>query len=209
MLFTFPSRYSYTIGLTGVFSLAGWARRIRTGLHVSRATQGTAMSRTASRKGLSPSMAGLSRPFRSPCKVQSRGPTTPGRPEPTGFGLIPVRSPLLGESLLFSFPAGTKMFQFPALAPHTRAVSPKRTTGCPIRKSADHRPFAPTRGFSQLTTSFFASVSLGIHHAPLLSFPWRLRLSLLSPPPDSFRPAAPCLCQFVKDRSRRLAAGGE
>ena len=35
---------------------------------------------------------------------------------------------------------------------------------------ADRRPFAPTRGFSQLTTSFFASVSLGIHHAPLLSF---------------------------------------
>ena len=32
------------------------------------------------------------------------------------FGLFPVRSPLLGESLLFSLPAGTKMFQFPALA---------------------------------------------------------------------------------------------
>ena len=33
-----------------------------------------------------------------------------------GFGLFPVRSPLLGESLLFSLPAGTKMFQFPAFA---------------------------------------------------------------------------------------------
>ena len=32
------------------------------------------------------------------------------------FGLFPGRSPLLGESLLFSLPAGTKMFQFPALA---------------------------------------------------------------------------------------------
>ena len=32
------------------------------------------------------------------------------------FGLIPVRSPLLGESQLFSFPAGTKMSQFPAFA---------------------------------------------------------------------------------------------
>ena len=32
------------------------------------------------------------------------------------FGLLPVRSPLLGESLLFSLPAGTKMFQFPAFA---------------------------------------------------------------------------------------------
>ena len=32
------------------------------------------------------------------------------------FGLFPGRSPLLGESLLFSFPEGTKMFQFPSLA---------------------------------------------------------------------------------------------
>ena len=33
------------------------------------------------------------------------------------FGLLPVRSPLLGESFLLSSPAGTKMFQFPAFAP--------------------------------------------------------------------------------------------
>ena len=39
VLFTFPSRYSFTIGLAGVFSLAGWSRRIRTGLLVPRATQ--------------------------------------------------------------------------------------------------------------------------------------------------------------------------
>ncbi len=45
-----------------------------------------------------------------------RGPTTPYRPEPEWFGLFPVRSPLLGESLLFSLPTGTKMFQFPAFA---------------------------------------------------------------------------------------------
>ena len=32
------------------------------------------------------------------------------------FGLFPVRSPLLGKSLLFSSPEGTKMFQFPSFA---------------------------------------------------------------------------------------------
>ena len=32
------------------------------------------------------------------------------------FGLFPVRSPLLRESLLLSFPQGTKMFQFPWFA---------------------------------------------------------------------------------------------
>jgi hypothetical protein len=31
------------------------------------------------------------------------------------LALFPFRSLLVGESLLFSFPAGTKMFQFPAL----------------------------------------------------------------------------------------------
>ena len=50
----------------------------------------------------------------SPCV--HGGPTTPQGPEPLRFGLFPSRSPLLGESLLFSLPAGTKMFQFPAFA---------------------------------------------------------------------------------------------
>ena len=49
----------------GVFSLAGWSRRIRAGLLVSRVTQDTATPLLASRKGLSPATAGLSRPFRS------------------------------------------------------------------------------------------------------------------------------------------------
>ena len=39
------------------------------------------------------------------------------------FGLFPVRSPLLRESLLLSTPAGTKMFQFPAFASATYVFS--------------------------------------------------------------------------------------
>ena len=60
MLFTFPSRYLFTIGLSGVFSLAGWARLIHTGLHVSRATQDPRLGTPSSRKGLSPATAALS-----------------------------------------------------------------------------------------------------------------------------------------------------
>ena len=44
------------------------------------------------------------------------GPTTPTAPRRARFGLCPVRSPLLGVSLLFSLPAATKMFQFTAFA---------------------------------------------------------------------------------------------
>ena len=40
VLFTFPSRYSSTIGLPGVLSLGGWCRRFRTGLLRPRPTQG-------------------------------------------------------------------------------------------------------------------------------------------------------------------------
>ena len=46
------------------------------------------------------------------------GPTTPDAASPQlRFGLLRVRSPLLAESLLFSLPPGTEMFQFPGFAP--------------------------------------------------------------------------------------------
>ena len=172
MLFTFPSRYWFTIGLSLVFSLAGWSRRIHTGFHVPRATQDTATLRVASHTGLSPSAVPLSRGFRSRHVLRRRGPTTPQRPEPPRFGLLPGRSPLLGESLLFSLPPGTKMFQFPGFASPTsfRRWPVCNRPGCPIRKSADQWPFAPTRGLSQLVTSFIACESLGIRHTPFLSF---------------------------------------
>ena len=68
MLFTFPSRYWYTIGLTGVFSLAGWDRPIRAGLLVSRVTQDTTKPCLCSCTGLSPSTMELSRTFHSTFK---------------------------------------------------------------------------------------------------------------------------------------------
>src|SRR5205814_8896097 len=42
---------------------------------------------------------------------------------PARFGLIPFRSPLLGESRLISFPPGTEMFQFSGLPPHAFGFS--------------------------------------------------------------------------------------
>ena len=117
VLFTFPSQYLFTIGLSGVFSLTGWSRLIRAEFLVIRVTQDTAMAQLTSNTGLSPSTVGLSNPLPLMSLRQCRGPTTPSVPRHWRFGLFPGRSPLLGESLLFSFPAGTKMFQFPALAP--------------------------------------------------------------------------------------------
>ena len=64
VLFAFPSRYWFTIGRLRVFSLGGWSPHLRAGCHVSRSTS-HALSTTISISytGLSPSIAGLSRPF--------------------------------------------------------------------------------------------------------------------------------------------------
>ena len=80
VLFTFPSRYWFAIGRWLVFSLGGWALRIQAGFHVSRPTWDAGGSRRASRRGLSPAAARLSRRLRSPCF--DRVPV----PQPRGTG---------------------------------------------------------------------------------------------------------------------------
>ena len=58
-------------------------------------------SDTVSRTGLSPAAARLSRQVPLPCRSPLvAGPTTPRAPRRPRFGLVPFRSPLLGESLL-------------------------------------------------------------------------------------------------------------
>ena len=64
VLFAFPSRYWFTIGRLRVFSLGGWSPHVQTGFHVPRPTCRTLSSATRFfYTGLSPTMAGLSRPF--------------------------------------------------------------------------------------------------------------------------------------------------
>ncbi|XLU30593.1 hypothetical protein S245_066659, partial [Arachis hypogaea] len=95
VLFTLPSRYYFTIGHPGVFSLARWSLLIHTGFHVPHATwiRATPPLRLAARRLYS-------------------YPTTPF----SRFRLLSFRSPLLWESLLLSFPLATKMFQLARLS---------------------------------------------------------------------------------------------
>ena len=95
VLFAFPSRYWFTIGRSRVFSLGGWSPRLRTGFHVSRSTSRFFSTiRTLSPTGLSPTIAGLSRTFRLKFVLSKAR-------------LLRVRSPLLPESRLISFPEDT------------------------------------------------------------------------------------------------------
>ena len=109
--------------------------------------------------------------------------------------------------MFLSFPSPTKMFQFRELA-SVAGCQASSLTGCPIRISSDQILFANPRSFSQLSTSFFASKSLGIPHTPFLTFlqsytsllssirPYLIS-SIMSKNFDRFRSEAHCYTLFV------------
>jgi hypothetical protein len=171
VLFTFPSRYLFTIGRQVVFRLTRWSSQIQAELHVFRLTWELRSARIpVSATGLSPSMARLSRRLAYQIPVLNAVPQ-PRRSFLRRFGLFRFRSPLLAESSFLSFPRGTKMFHFPRFA---------RTRLWIQRAVRRHYPpwvspfgnlrikawLAAPRSLSQLPASFFASCRLGIHRVP-------------------------------------------
>src|SRR5690625_2021691 len=171
-----------------VFSLRGWSPWIPTGFHVSRGTQEIAPTSFPFRlRGCH----ALWRTFPGPSTkrttigeestASSGNSCNPVVATPVGlarrrFRLFPVRSPLLRESRLISFPRGTEMFHFPRFPsppygfrwrcrditpgglPHSEIPgstpacgSPGRFGACPVL----HRPLAPRHppyAFVRLTT---------------------------------------------------------
>ena len=138
VLFHSPRRGSFhrsltvlcAIGLTGVFSLAGWSRRIRAGFHVSRVTQDTTKPCLATTTGLSPAMAELSRTFVSRCKYYGVV-LQPHRCHTTPAVWAPPRSLATTGGIinLFSLPRGTKMFQFPRFASVSKNTDSRPSDG--------------------------------------------------------------------------------
>jgi hypothetical protein len=101
------------------------------------------------------------------------------------FGLIRFRSPLLTESRLFSLPAGTEMFHFPAFPPLTLCVQVRVTAHDCCRVSPFGHPWISARlaapqGLSQPPTSFIGSWCQGIHRMPLITWPQRCSRPLCS-----------------------------
>ena len=167
MLFTCPSRYSSTIGHTGVFRLGGWSPQLHARLLGSGVTQEHHWWTSPDR--LLPGSHRLWRPVpgdfawpraHRPWVLQPRGH------KDHGLGLGPFRSPLLGASQLISLPPGTEMFQFPGFAPSEDGDSGSPLPGFPIRPSRAQCVCATPPSLSQLTTAFIASVCPGIPHMP-------------------------------------------
>ena len=105
--------------------------------------------------------------------------TTPAGLACNRFSLIRFRSPLLPESRLFSLPAGTEMFHFPAFPPHTLCVQVRVTAHDDCRVSPFGHPritarLTAPRGLSRPPTSFIGSWCQGIHRAPLKTWPQML-----------------------------------
>ena len=197
MLFTFPSRYLFTIGHQGVFRLRRWSSQIHTEFLGLRATWDPA------RESYRFHVQGyhlLCRRFPTSSATHTisyslpdqqlwlSGPATPATqrlPALTRdwFGLFRFRSPLLAESRLLSLPAGTEMFHFPALPPPALCVQAGVTSNYARQVSPFGNPrievWLPTpRGLSQAPTSFIGSWCQGIHRVPLIT--WQLQMMLAS-----------------------------
>lgn len=169
VLFTFPSRYSFTIGLSVVFSLTGWSPLIQPGFLVSRPTQvpsvrGPCLRVPGShllRPGIPAGSAGT-----PPSLCRSYNPGTCLATPPVW---ATPRSLAATGGIVVTFSSWRYLdVSVHAVRPALCAVTGSLPPGCPIRRSADQRAFAPPRGFSQLVTSFLASESLGIPHAPCI-----------------------------------------
>ena len=169
VLFTFPSRYSFAIGLSVVFSLSGWSPIIQPGFLVPRPTQVP----TGLVSGLRVRGFHLLRP-RVPARSTDPDSTwrrsyNPGTCLATPPVWAPPRSLAATGGIVVTFSSWRYLdVSVPTVRLPLCGMPGSLPAGCPIRTSADHWAFAPPRGFSQLVTSFFASESQGIPHAPFV-----------------------------------------
>ena len=172
MLFTFPSRYLFTIGRQLVFSLTPWSAWIHTKFHVHRVTQ--EFPRRAPVFGYGPLTlyGAIFHSLHLTSTLSHRGPTTP--PASRWFGLFRFRSPLLTESFSLSVPLVTEMFHFTRYCSSRAMYSLGRNgaftpLGYPIRKPTGQSVCAAIRGLSQLVASFIAYWHQGIHRVPFVA----------------------------------------
>ena len=116
VLFIVQSPYWFTIGHQVVFSLARWSGRVHTRFHESSATLERLSTETFAFRirGFHPLWPDFPDSSAKLGFVTPQGARNP-RTNP-GLGYLRFRSPLLTESMSFSFPVGTKMFQFPTFA---------------------------------------------------------------------------------------------
>ncbi len=136
VLFTFPSRYWFTIGVQVVFSLGRWSSQLPTGFLVSRCTQVPFTVQFGFAYGAITLFGQPSQVVQLPsCNPslslpgQLNGPTTRYIQRRQACICIVWALPrslatTSGISDLISFPEGTEMFQFPSFASPSLCIQP-------------------------------------------------------------------------------------
>ena len=152
MLFTFPSRYLFTIGHARVLRLGGWSPHVQTGFHVSRPTRIRVSFLPV--RGYHPLRPNF--PEGSSSKEMRHWPGPRSLATTNGVSVDVLSSGYLDVSV-------------PRVC-FLRLYIQRRMTlrsGFPIRKSTDQRLLTPPRSLSQRATSFIACACQGIHQMPL------------------------------------------
>ena len=111
VLFTFPSRYCFTIGHQVVFSLTEWSPLIPTRFHVSRGTLDPALLLSISDTRLSRFLAGLPRPFSYQLQI-NYAVLTP-KDKSSGLGSFPFARRYSGNRCFFLFLRVLRCFSSP------------------------------------------------------------------------------------------------
>ena len=168
--------------------------------------------------GLSPCIAAISNAFHFYAHAPWPVLLPPPCRDRTGLGWSPVARRYWGNHSCFLLLQVLRCFSSLRSRP-TKGRHACSMPGCPIRISADQWSFAPTRGFSQLITSFIASESLGIHHTPLIVCLYIVSRDILRIAARKMSDAYRLLCllfcfvsfQHVKERTSvtRNGRGGE
>ena len=122
VLFTFPSRYWFAIGHTGVFSLTRWSSLIHTGFHVPRATRDTAEQFLFSTTGLLPSLVQFSVASSNNQLSHYCCPTTPSA-EADGLGWSQFARRYWGNRFCFLFLGLLRCFSSPGYLAFTYGFS--------------------------------------------------------------------------------------
>ena len=155
------------------------------------------MPSRASLTGLSPSTAGLSSPFRSRLRYNIGVLQPRGRVATPAVWALPRSLATTGGIIrLFSLPAGTKMFQFPAFASTIRWMTVLEPRHPPFALS--YFPFSLARHPPGIAHTFSCIV-----------LPWlALRTATAAFLMNFSLPLQSCLCQYVKDLLARASLRG-
>ena len=174
MLFTFPSRYWFTIGQRVVFSLGRWSSRIPTRFHVPGGTRGHPRVNHDFGYG---AITHYGRTFHSVCLPIINPMSGPHNPRSIEMGQVwaTPRSLAATDGITFVFfSCGYLDVSVPRvrhvwLCIHHTLLEHYLQWVSPFGNLRVKACLAAHRSLSQLTTSFIASLCLGIHRTPLIA----------------------------------------